>query len=273
MAFDRPAPVQRSPARGVLASAAAHALLLVVALIVARSDAPSAGADAVFRPEPTTMVWVPSSKPAGGGGSGGGDPTPAPVRRGSRPGADAVTVPVATAASTATPTPAMAPPPQQLALSAQPMASGLASLAGVIDANRPEVGAQGAGSGAGADGTAGAAIGQGRGPGDGGGSGGERGEVGPPGNGVSWPRLVRDVKPQYTPEAMRARVTGAVGMSCVVERDGSVRDCRVTRSLDPAYGLDAEALRVVRQWRFEPARRQAEPVAVRVTIELAFSMR
>lgn len=271
MAFDRPAPVHRSPARGALASAAAHALLLVLALIVARSDAPSAGADAVFRPEPTTIVWVPSSKPAGGGGDGGGDRRREPVRRASRPGRDAVTVPVATAAATTT-TPTE-PAVQQLVLSAQPMSSGLTSLAGVVDANRPEVGAQGSGGGPGADGPGGPGIGSGRGPGDGPGAGGERGNEGPPGNGVSWPRLVRDVKPQYTAEAMRARITGAVGLSCVVDRDGSVRDCRVTRSLDPAYGLDAEALRVVRQWRFEPARRLAEPVAVRVTIELAFSMR
>lgn len=274
MAFDRPAPVLRSPARGALASAAAHGLLVVIALVVARSEAPSAGADAVFRPEPATMVWIPSPSPtpAGGGGAGGGDRRREPVRSASRPGTDAITVPVAAASSPAN-VPAPDLPPQQLALSAQPLSSGMTALAGVVDANRPEPGVQGAGDGPGADGAGGSGIGSGRGPGDGPGAGGERGNEGPPGNGVSWPRLVRDVKPQYTAEAMRARITGAVGLSCVVDRDGSVRDCRVTRSLDPAYGLDAEALRVVRQWRFEPARRLAEPVAVRVTIELAFSMR
>lgn len=275
MAFDRPAPVQRSAGRGALASAAAHALLVVIALVVARVDAPSAGADAVFRPDPATMVWIPSStpEPAAGGGEGGGQLTPAPVRRASAPGKDAVTVPVNRTANAANVTTPVEEPVQQLELSAQPMTAGLSTLVGVIDANRPETGAQGAGDGPGADGPGGSGIGAGRGPGDGPGAGGERGDVGPPGNGVSWPRLVRDVKPQYTAEAMRARINGAVGLSCVVDRDGSVRDCRVTRSLDPAYGLDAEALRVVRQWRFEPARRRAEPVAVRVTIELAFSMR
>lgn len=273
MAFDRPAPVDRSAGRGALASAAAHALLLVTALVVARSDAPSAGADAVFRPDPATMIWIASAAPPAGGGDGGGNRSPAPVRRASAPGRDAITVPVAPASSPATTSTPADEPRQQLALSAQPMASGLQPLVGVIDANRPDTGAQGAGDGPGADGQRGTGIGPGRGPGDGPGTGGERGAEGPPGNGVSWPRLVRDVKPHYTAEAMRARITGAVGLSCVVDRDGSVRDCRVTRSLDPAYGLDAEALRVVRQWRFEPARRQAEPVAVRVTIELAFSMR
>ncbi len=115
--------------------------------------------------------------------------------------------------------------------------------------------------------------GPGRGPGVGPGAGGEQGEIGPPGNGVSWPRLVRDVKPAYTAEAMRARITGSVGLSCVVDRDGSVRDCRLTRSLDRHHGLDDEALRAARQWRFVPARRLDEPVPVRVTIDMAFSLR
>ena len=107
----------------------------------------------------------------------------------------------------------------------------------------------------------------------GGGDGGEMGEVGPPGNGVSSPRLLRDVRPAYTAEAMRARISGTVGLSCVVDRDGSVRDCRLTRSLDPHYGLDLEAIRAAQRWQFAPGRRGVEPVPVRVTIEMAFSLR
>lgn len=109
--------------------------------------------------------------------------------------------------------------------------------------------------------------------GQGGGEGGEMGDVGPPGNGVSWPRLIRDVRPAYTADAMRARITGSVGLSCVVDRDGSVRDCRLTRSLDRRHGLDEAALRAARQWKFLPARRSDEPVPVRVTIDMDFSLR
>lgn len=256
-----------------MASAAAHGLVLALVFVAARSDAPSAGDGAVFRPDPTPLVWRPTSSPAGGGGQGGGDHSPEPVRRASRPGRDALTVPAAPQAPGQATAPVETPPQQTLALSAEPLAAGATTLTGAVEANRPADGAQGAGEGPGADGHDGRGIGGGRGPGDGGGTGGERGNEGPPGNGVSWPRLVRDVRPQYTPEAMRARISGAVGLSCVVDRDGTVRDCRVTRSLDAAYGLDAEALRVVRLWRFEPARRASEPVAVRVTIELAFTMR
>lgn len=269
---DRRARDPHAATRGALASAVAHGTALVLVLFAARSDTPRAGADATFRPDPASLVWIPASAPAGGGGAGGGDRRPGPTRRASSPGRDALTVPVAAVSQRPVDAPPVEPA-QALALSAQPLASGLTTLVGAIDASLPDAGARGAGDGSGADGQTGRGIGDGRGPGDGGGSGGERGTEGPPGNGVSWPRLVRDVKPQYTAEAMRARITGAVGLSCVVDRDGTVRDCRVTRSLDALYGLDAEALRVVRLWRFEPARRLTEPVAVRVTIELAFGMR
>lgn len=273
MVPDGSVPDRRPAARGALVSAAAHGLVLAFALLAARGEAPSAGADAIFRPDATPLVWIPTAAPPGGGGAGGGDRQATPLRRASSPGRDAVTVPVARPVTAGPAAPPPQEPVQALALSAQPLASGLTTLAGAVSASLPDAGGRGAGDGPGVDGQDGRAIGAGRGPGDGSGTGGERGNEGPPGNGVSWPRLVRDVRPQYTAEAMRARVSGSVGLSCVVDRDGSVRDCRVTRSLDTLYGLDAEALRVVRQWRFEPARRAGEPVPVRVTIELAFSMR
>lgn len=72
---------------------------------------------------------------------------------------------------------------------------------------------------------------------------------------------------------MRARIQGTVGLSCVVDVDGRVRDCRLTRSLDARYGLDVEAIRAAQRWQFEPGRRGNAPVAVRVAIEMAFTVR
>ena len=66
---------------------------------------------------------------------------------------------------------------------------------------------------------------------------------------------------------------GTVGLSCVVDVDGRVRDCRLTRSLDARYGLDVEAIRAAQRWQFEPGRRGNAPVAVRVAIEMAFTVR
>jgi protein TonB len=94
-----------------------------------------------------------------------------------------------------------------------------------------------------------------------------------PGSGVTLPRVLREVKPQYTSDAMRAKVQGTVLLQCVVKPDGSVGDVQVVRSLDSAFGLDQEAIKAARQWRFAPGMRLGEPVPVLVTIELTFTLR
>ena len=94
-----------------------------------------------------------------------------------------------------------------------------------------------------------------------------------PGNGVSWPKLIVEVKPNYTPDAMRARIEGIVELEIVVHADGSVRSIRLVRSLDSRFGLDEEAIKAVRRWRFDPARHLGKPVQVRVPVEVSFSLR
>ena len=94
-----------------------------------------------------------------------------------------------------------------------------------------------------------------------------------PGNGVSWPRLVREVKPNYTPDAMRAQVEGMVELEILVLEDGSVGRVNIVRSLDARFGLDQEAINAVRRWRFDPGRRMGKAVATRVGVELSFNLR
>jgi protein TonB len=94
-----------------------------------------------------------------------------------------------------------------------------------------------------------------------------------PGNGVTTPRIVRQVKPAYTSEAMRAKVQGTVLLQCTVTPTGDVTDVRVIRSLDPVFGLDQEAIKAARNWKFTPGTRMGQPVAVEITIELMFSLR
>ncbi len=102
--------------------------------------------------------------------------------------------------------------------------------------------------------------------------GGTGGGVFQPGNGVTPPIKVYEGKPQYTADAMRARIQGTVVVECVVQTSGICTDAHVVRSLDSTFGLDQEALKAVRLWRFRPGMRQGEPVAVQVTIELSFSL-
>lgn len=94
-----------------------------------------------------------------------------------------------------------------------------------------------------------------------------------PGQGVSSPILLHETKPNYTAAAMRARIQGVVVMECVVEVDGSIGPVRVTRSLDTVYGLDDEAVRTLRQWRFRPGTREGTPVRVAVAVEISFTLR
>jgi TonB family protein len=94
-----------------------------------------------------------------------------------------------------------------------------------------------------------------------------------PGPGVTLPRPLREVKPQYTAEAMRARVEGGVLLAAVVKTDGSVGDIQVLRSLDPKFGLDEQAREAAAQWRFVSGTKDGQPTAVVVTIELTFTLR
>jgi len=90
---------------------------------------------------------------------------------------------------------------------------------------------------------------------------------------VTTPVVLREVKPQYTSDAMRAKVQGAVWLECVVRADGTVGEVKVIRSLDSTFGLDLEAMKAARQWRFRPGTRMGEPVNVLVIIQLDFTLR
>ncbi|HJN43357.1 MAG: TonB family protein [Vicinamibacterales bacterium] len=90
---------------------------------------------------------------------------------------------------------------------------------------------------------------------------------------VSSPRVLEGTNPRYTQVAMEAKIQGGIVMTCIVQTDGSCTDVDVVESLDTRYGLDRQAQRALRQWRFEPGMRQGEPVAVLVTVEMTFTLR
>ena len=94
-----------------------------------------------------------------------------------------------------------------------------------------------------------------------------------PGNGVETPRLLSEVKPQYTAQAMRAKIQGEVLLECVVQPDGTVGNIRVVRSLDPTFGLDQEAIKRRASVALRARHAKGEPVPVLVTIAIAFTLR
>ena len=71
---------------------------------------------------------------------------------------------------------------------------------------------------------------------------------------------------------MRAGVHGVVRLEAIVSADGAVQDVRVVESLDRNYGLDAEAIRAAKAWRFEAGLKDGSPVPVALTIEMTFTI-
>lgn len=220
------------------------------------------------------IVWLNQEGPGGGGG-GGGNRMQAPPRKAELPGRDKVTVP----ASRLRPQPVAqlaspdTPPLPGLDIPAMTTADASLTVPGSIDSLASSL-SQGPGGGGGSGTGTGTGIGPGSGSGLGPGRDGGTGD-GPlrPGSGIENPRVLLDVKPHYTAEGMRARIEGSVVMECVVLADGSVGQVSVVKSLDPVFGLDREAIKAARQWRFAPARKLGHPVPVFVYIALDFNLR
>lgn len=223
------------------------------------------------------ITWIAEAGPGGGGG-GGGNRSIEPPRLAELPGKDKLTVPVSKP-------PVIVPqekppedvlPTQEFNIPAQTLASAETSLVGVLESMRSSnsTTAQGSGTGGGAGTGTGTGVGPGSGSGLGPGwGGGVGGGAYRPGAGIELPRVLREVKPQYTADAMRAKIQGVAVLDCVVSVQGTVSECDVVRSLDPTFGLDQEAVKAAKQWRFVPGRRMGQPVPVLVTIELTFTLR
>ena len=217
------------------------------------------------------LVWLASPGPGGGGGGGGNrTKVAAPAQQ---VGKDRLTVPVAPKPAPVE-KPKEPPPVEPLNIPAKAMAAATETAPGVIDPAPPTNPTQGPGSEGGAGSGAGTGSGEGQGsglgPGTGGGTG---GGVYQPGNGVSTPRLVREVKPNYTADAMRAKIQGVALLECVILPDGTVGEVKILNSIDKVHGLDEEAIKAAKQWRFSPGLRFGQPVAVLVKIELTFTLR
>ena len=242
-----------------------HALFLGAILLIA-TLVPKQVYKAVLPEKIADFVFLQVPGPGGGGG-GGGNKSPEPPKQTPK-----VEVPVQKPAA---PVPEPKPEPEQpKEITAPIVTTPTPDPTPAIVASNTESTSQGTGTAGGAGTGSGTGIGSGQGSGIGPGfGGGIGGGAYMPGNGVSNPSVVREVKPAYTAEAMRAKVQGTVWLQCVVMPDGTVGNVQITKSLDSTFGLDQEAIKAAKQWRFKPGMRQGEPVPVLVTIELTFTLR
>jgi TonB family protein len=114
--------------------------------------------------------------------------------------------------------------------------------------------------------------GDGSGIGDNAGSGTRDGETGifGVGNGVSRPEVISKADPEYSEEARKAKYSGSVILSIVVNTDGRAANIKVVKSL--GMGLDEKAIEAVRRWLFRPGMNNGVPVRVRAQIEINFRL-
>lgn len=294
-----PADRSRRVAPGLTLSGLCHGLALVALLLIASSSFFS-DQDVRAAAKPLSnarLVFLMSPGPGGGGGGSGvkkPDPPPLARRAPEKPKLIAkISSPIPPVRRVVQPRPRpierptppvevprieplvsdrVPPAPQAVVAPVIPAPADPVDVAGVLNA-RADLNAPGGSGTGGIPGTGrGTGMGEGQGPGIGPGSGGGTGG-GPyqPGNGIEPPRLLREVRPVYTEDARRRTLEGDVVLEIVVTRSGSVDRVRVVRGL--GAGLDQNAIAAVRQWRFDPARRQGAAVDVVVEVSVEFRLR
>lgn len=271
-------PMRRAPGLPVAVSSAVHGLAALLLILLA---IPGVGGEEVtdvlhLRQEPVRLVYLSLPGPGGGGG-GGGNREPKPAPRAKRKGTSLLSSPMPEKPPPPVKPPPEPPPPPPSHL--EPLRAPIVAMraeteerTGVLEPRPAEEASHGAGEDEGAGAGAGAGRGDGEGSGVGEGSGGGTGG-GPyrPGSGVEPPIIVHEVKAAYTDEARRRNIVGEVLLEVVIQRDGTVGEVRMLRGL--GYGLDDQAVRAVKQWRFRPATLRDVPVDVLVEVAVEFNMR
>lgn len=90
-----------------------------------------------------------------------------------------------------------------------------------------------------------------------------------PGGNVKPPDRIVNVRPDYPPMAIAARVSGSVTIEAIIGTDGVVREAKVLKSVPL---LDEAALKAVRQWRYTPTLLNGVPVSVIMTVTVTFTL-
>jgi TonB family protein len=213
-------------------------------------------------------IPLPVSKTKAGGGGGGGDRDKLDAPKGALPKlAKDQIVPPAIVVRNENPKlvvePTVVVPPQIKLPTNGEMGDPLSKVIG------PPSNGTGAGGGIGSGygGGVGSGSGPGVGPGHGGGYGGGAYRVG---GGVSAPKALYAPDPEYSEEARKAKYQGTVVLWLVVDASGHPQQIRVQRAL--GMGLDEKAIEAVKQWKFDPARKDGQAVPVMINVEVNFRL-
>jgi TonB family protein len=91
------------------------------------------------------------------------------------------------------------------------------------------------------------------------------------GGGVTAPKVTYAPDPRYSEQARAAHYEGSVVLWLVVDTKGLPQEVKVQRSL--GMGLDEEAIKAVKQWRFQPATKDGKPVPVMINVQVNFRLK
>ena len=78
--------------------------------------------------------------------------------------------------------------------------------------------------------------------------------------------------PEYSDKARKARRQGVVILWAIVDERGYIRSDTIRVQKSIGWGLDEQAVRTLKRWRFKPALRLGKPVAVYMAIEMNFHL-
>jgi TonB family protein len=84
------------------------------------------------------------------------------------------------------------------------------------------------------------------------------------------PRTITAPGPQYSKKAREQKFQGTTVAQLIVGADGHPRDIVIMRP--QPYGLNKEAIKALKEWRFKPATMNGQPVAVQVNVEVDFRL-
>lgn len=87
---------------------------------------------------------------------------------------------------------------------------------------------------------------------------------------VQAPRKIQAAPPSYTEAARKEGIEGVVILRALINERGSVEDVEVLRGLP--LGLSETAIAALKQWTFEPATLEGEPVAVYYNLTFRFRL-
>jgi TonB family protein len=92
-----------------------------------------------------------------------------------------------------------------------------------------------------------------------------------PDAGMTAPKLIQQVDPVYPEEARKNRIQGIVISEALIDQRGDVVDVKVVETPDEVF--NQPTIDAIRQWKFEPATTDGEPVDVIYVLTVNYALK